>query len=229
TSASAPGTLTAQSLAPRSRETWAAVGLAAGLLLLTASASATAYYLATRQTAATVAAPAAVPAATVSAGSAGSAQGPVPPAATLSGPTPKPTGAATKPSAPASASVHPAPTSPPLASRAFAKECQPSVNKTRASTQDLRSTLNALPPRLNACAARACFRHDGSRDVGYDFENYLLKIDPQGRVTSVSHPGDGCPALDACVFPVLRGTVFSADAAGEVEIACSYRDAPTRD
>ncbi|NOU33139.1 MAG: serine/threonine protein kinase, partial [Polyangiaceae bacterium] len=64
TSASAPGTLTAQSLAPRPTSPWTAVGLAAGLLLLTASASATAYYLATRQTAATVAAPAAVPAAT---------------------------------------------------------------------------------------------------------------------------------------------------------------------
>ncbi len=220
TSASVPGTLTAQSLAPRPTSRWTAVGLAAGLLLLTASASATAYYLATRQTATTtVARPAAVPA---PAGSTESAQGTALPTATVSGPAPKP-------SAPASASVHPAPTSPPLASRAFAKDCQPSINKTRASIQDLRSTLNALPPRLTRCAARACFRHDGSRDVGYDFENYLLKIDPQGHVTSVSHPGDGCPALDACVFPILRGTVFSADAAGELEITCGYRDAPTRD
>ena len=41
---------------------------------------------------------------------------------------------------------------------------------TRASTQDLRSTLSTLPGRLTPCASRACFAHDGSRDVGYDFE-----------------------------------------------------------
>ncbi len=217
-SGSAPATLTAQSLAPaRARGPGAALGLAAALALL-AAAGGTTYYL-TRRAPAVAATPKVAAAVAPK-----SAPTPAPSATAPNAPT-----APTVASAPASPSVHPTRTPAAPGGRAFVKDCRLAFNKTQASPKQLGSVVAGLAGRLAPCAPRACFAHDASRDVGYDFESYVMKIDGQGHVTSVSHPGDACPPLDACAFPVLRGATFSVEAAGEIEVVCGYREAPTRD
>ncbi len=220
----APPTLTAQSLPPRGpSSTWSVLGLVGGGVLLLGGVAGATYHL-TRQRAET----ALVPATVAPTWAPPQVAEPQPASALPAAVFPRPTARPTAPPS-ASASVHPTPTATPAMGGAFVKGCQLSINKTQATTKDLQRAIGALPARLTPCAPRACFAHDSSRDVGYDFESYRVKVDDAGHVLSVSHPGDACPALDACAFPIIRGASFPASTPGEIELMCGYREAPTRD
>lgn len=163
--------------------------------------------------------------------STGTAPGVVPPLPSASrGGPPQPVVPPT-PTASASASVQPTPTPtvvPPVApgSGPWVKSCSLSQGPTYDDTEAVRAYLPTRASSLNRCAPQACFRHDKSQDVGYSFDYFTAELDLQGNVTSARNEGSGCPALYACVVPVVRTWKFPKPLrVGPVTFTCGFLEA----
>lgn len=163
--------------------------------------------------------------------STGPTPGVVPPLPSASrGGTPQPVVPPT-PTASASASVPPAPTPsvvPPVAptSGPWVKSCNLSGGPTYGDIEAVRAYLPTRAPFLNRCAPQACFRHDKTQDVGYSFDVFTAELDLQGNVTSARNEGSGCPALYACVVPVVRTWKFPKPLkVGPVTFSCAFLEA----
>ncbi len=163
--------------------------------------------------------------------STGPTPGVVPPLPSASrGGTPQPVVPPT-PTASASASVQPAPTPsvvPPVApgSGPWVKSCGLSQGPTFGDISVVNAYLSGRASSLNRCAPQACFRHDKTQDVGYSFDYFTAELDLQGNVTSARNEGSGCPALYACVVPVVRTWKFPKPLkVGPVTFSCAFLEA----
>ncbi|NOU29708.1 MAG: protein kinase [Polyangiaceae bacterium] len=234
-------------VAPRSSSPGAGIfiAVAAGILLLGGVALGTFFYLRQEDTLAAVprpsasSAPISGPLAVTTSVGPSTTLGPSPtpgvvpplPSGSRSGTAPVPSPTTPRPSPTASASVQPAPSGSTVAvAKPWAKECNVNQYPTYADADAIRPFLSGKASSLTQCAALACFRHDKSRDVGYDFESFGANLDLKGNVVGVQNRSSGCAALYACVLPIMRTWKFPApQKTGEVVYMCGFREAPTND
>ncbi len=153
------------------------------------------------------------------------------PSGSRSGAAPLPLPTAPLPSPTAAPSVQPTPSASTVALRKpWAKECNLSQYPTYTSPDAVGPFVRGKAPSLTQCAALACFTHDKTRDVGYDFETFAANLDLHGNVVGVQNRSSGCAPLYACVLPLMRTWKFPApQKAGELVYMCGFREAPTND